>query len=173
MNIRDQEIGKKIKLFRKGKMTQKELAQKIDKTESSIRKYEKGLVTIPLNVLEEIASALNVNCVDLMGFEYWDLKDPNQIRGIKEQLEFDSYLRSIGFAVKDEVIEWHWEDANETDPAKQVKVADKVEYTLTKNGNSVTFTEEEFEKLSFIAREAVEGQFYTKVIQQRQKKKEK
>lgn len=66
MNLNSQEIGKKIKRHRKGKITQKELAEKIGKTESSIRKYEKGLVTIPLDVLEQIAVVLGVTVFELM-----------------------------------------------------------------------------------------------------------
>lgn len=101
MNTRDLEIGKKIKQLRKGKMTQPELAAKIGKTESSIRKYEKGLVTIPLNVLEEIASALGVVPFDLMGAEYWDKKYPDIAKESKEYEGFIDYLNSLGYIVKD------------------------------------------------------------------------
>lgn len=42
-------IGLKIKENRKKlKLTQKELGEKIGKTESSIQKYEKGLTQIPM-----------------------------------------------------------------------------------------------------------------------------
>lgn len=62
------EIGLRIKSLRnKNSMTQEELAKKIDKTESSIRKYEKGLVEIPLSVLQEIANTFNVNISHLIG----------------------------------------------------------------------------------------------------------
>lgn len=54
-------IGENIRFYRKQKkLTQKELALKIGKTESSIRKYEKGLVEIPLSTIEDIAYSLNV-----------------------------------------------------------------------------------------------------------------
>lgn len=67
MDFKNSVIGQNIKTHRKAlKMKQTELANKINKTESSIRKYEKGIVTIPLNVLEEIANALNVTTFDLM-----------------------------------------------------------------------------------------------------------
>ncbi|MCG9969994.1 helix-turn-helix domain-containing protein [Pelotomaculum terephthalicicum JT] len=69
------EIGNNIKRERKNKkLTQQELADKIGKTESSIRKYEKGLVQIPTDVLEQIASVLEVSPFNLMGADYWDLK---------------------------------------------------------------------------------------------------
>ncbi|MCM1221954.1 MAG: helix-turn-helix domain-containing protein [Lachnospiraceae bacterium] len=101
MNLSDQEIGKKIKQYRKGKMTQQELAAKIGKTESSIRKYEKGLVTIPLDVLEAIASTLGITAFDLMGAEYWDKKYPDIAKESKEYEGFIDYLNALGYAVKD------------------------------------------------------------------------
>lgn len=59
--------GSLIKKFRKRKKyTQKQLANLIGKTESSIRKYEKGLIEIPNSVLNQIAEALNVTILDLM-----------------------------------------------------------------------------------------------------------
>lgn len=65
-----EKIGKNIKHFRNLKgMTQKELASNISKTESSIRKYEKGLVDIPNKVLSEIAEALEVTNEQLLGIE--------------------------------------------------------------------------------------------------------
>ncbi len=59
-------IGENIKKFRKGHYTQAQLAKKINRTESSVRKYEKGLVEIPIGVLEQIADALNCTIRDLI-----------------------------------------------------------------------------------------------------------
>ena len=60
-------VGLKIKEYRKKKkLTQKELAQLINRTESSIRKYEKGLIEIPNSILEKIAHVLEVNISDLI-----------------------------------------------------------------------------------------------------------
>lgn len=60
-------IGLNIKEQRKTKgLTQKDLAQRINRTESSIRKYEKGLVDIPNKVINEIALALDVPISDLI-----------------------------------------------------------------------------------------------------------
>ena len=58
-------IAQNIKLFRKGKMTQAELGRKIGRSESSIRKYESGLVEIPNSIIEQIAKALGVDSIDL------------------------------------------------------------------------------------------------------------
>ena len=52
-------IGEKIKRTRKEKkITQTELANLINKTPSSIQKYEYGLTSIPFEVLEKIAKVL-------------------------------------------------------------------------------------------------------------------
>lgn len=59
-------IGENIKKFRKGNYTQAQLAKKINRTESSVRKYEKGLVEIPIGVLEQIADVLNCTIKDLI-----------------------------------------------------------------------------------------------------------
>lgn len=68
MDTRD--IGEMIKSIRKSKgITQQQLADKIGKTESSIRKYEKGLVQIPINVMNDIATALEVPVQDLLQFD--------------------------------------------------------------------------------------------------------
>lgn len=58
---RNIEIGKRIAKIRKERhMRQQDLAILIGRTETSIRKYEKGLVNIPLPVIEAISSALEV-----------------------------------------------------------------------------------------------------------------
>lgn len=60
-------IGFKIKEIRqKQNMTQKELAEIIGKTESSVQKYERGVVEVPLSVLCDIANALHVSFLVLL-----------------------------------------------------------------------------------------------------------
>ena len=56
---------------KKKKMKQKELADLIGYTESSISKYEQGLVDIPNTVIGLIARALEVSPVELLG-ESWE-----------------------------------------------------------------------------------------------------
>ncbi|MFR6224483.1 MAG: helix-turn-helix domain-containing protein, partial [Lactococcus lactis] len=64
------QIGKRIKWTRKRVgITQKELANKIGRTESSVQKYENGKVEIPISVLEDIAKELGVSADEfLIGF---------------------------------------------------------------------------------------------------------
>lgn len=76
-------IGRKIKERRKEcKITQTELADKIGKTESSIRKYEKGLVQIPTDVFEKIAEVLETTPHSLIGAEWFDMQVGD--KGLKE-----------------------------------------------------------------------------------------
>lgn len=60
-------IGENIRTLRKiRKMTQKDLAEKIKKSEISIRKYESNSTIPPMNVLHSIADALDVSTFTLM-----------------------------------------------------------------------------------------------------------
>lgn len=61
-------VGLNIKKARKSKgFTQKQLAEKIGRVESSIRKYEKGEVEVPNSVLEQIAQVLDTTLASLIG----------------------------------------------------------------------------------------------------------
>lgn len=153
--MNNNKIGMNIKKYRKGKFTQQELADRIGKTESSIRKYEKGLVTIPLDVLKEMATVLEVTVADLMGF------DEEAVRKEISQLDaIENYFKILGFSLKHDVTKWHWED-----DAKEVQIVDEVEYILTKDNHSTTFTQEEFNELQAGTKELIEGKFYKKLVQ--------
>lgn len=61
------QIGLSIRENRKRlKMTQKELSEKIGKAEITVRKYEKGLVQIPNDVLEKLSKIFNISVFDLI-----------------------------------------------------------------------------------------------------------
>ena len=63
-------IGNKIKALRTEKnITQEQLGELIGKTTSSIQKYERGVVEVPLSVLEKIANALDVSLLVLMDID--------------------------------------------------------------------------------------------------------
>lgn len=58
-NMQNIRIGNRIRRARKReKMTQKELAARIGKTANSVSMYERGLVSIPKVVLDQIAFVL-------------------------------------------------------------------------------------------------------------------
>ncbi|MBQ8682425.1 MAG: helix-turn-helix transcriptional regulator [Selenomonadales bacterium] len=139
-------------------MTQQELADRIGKTESSIRKYEKGLVTIPLDVLEQIASVLGVSAFDLMGAEYWDKKYPDIVKKSKEYEGFIDYLNALGYATKDiftsttiPIEEFTKETAAANLDQKWIEAgsvpAEYYSIELTKDGKSIVLEEDEFEAL--------------------------
>ncbi len=72
-------VGNNIKQARKKKgLKQKELAEKIGKTISSIGKYELGLTQIPNDVIEQIAKVLDVSPLELLDAEEWEMSfNPN------------------------------------------------------------------------------------------------
>lgn len=62
----NKEFGQRVRTARKRKkMTQVELANVINKQESTIRKYENGSIKPPWDIIEQIASALDVSPFDL------------------------------------------------------------------------------------------------------------
>lgn len=65
-------VGMNLKLARKKKkLKQKELAEMIGYTESSISKYEQGLIEIPNSVIDLLAKVLEISPADLLG-ESWE-----------------------------------------------------------------------------------------------------
>ena len=65
--------------------------------EPNIRKYENGKQNPKLETIEKIASALGVTAFDLMGIEYFDLKNPDAGRQYAEYDGFQKYLQSLVF----------------------------------------------------------------------------
>ena len=65
----NQEIGKKIRTFRKmRKLTLDELALQIYKSKSTISKYEKGEISMDIETLYDIANALSINISQLLSY---------------------------------------------------------------------------------------------------------
>lgn len=62
------------------KLTKRELAKRIGVHESSINKYEKGLVDIPLSKISELARVLRVTEAYLMG---WEEKSEQKTQGLQ------------------------------------------------------------------------------------------
>lgn len=82
VNLNYKEIGLKIKQKRKSlNLTQLQLAEKVNLTESSISRYESGkIATMPTSTVNKICSVLHIEPSELLGltvensFEY-DLKE--------------------------------------------------------------------------------------------------
>lgn len=87
-------VGMNIKQARKKKkMKQKELANLIGYTESSISKYEQGLVDIPNTVIGLIARALDVSPVELLG-ESWE-SEFNPDSSLAEETKILESIKSL------------------------------------------------------------------------------
>lgn len=65
-----QHVGCQIKMFRKiKKLTIDELAKMINKSKSTVSKYESGEIAIDIITLYDIARALNINIINLIDYE--------------------------------------------------------------------------------------------------------
>jgi len=72
------ELGKVIKKLRKEKgLTQKELAQKIGKSERLITYFERGVARVSLDTLYDIAKALDVSVSEIFLQSEEKFQDPN------------------------------------------------------------------------------------------------
>lgn len=98
-------IGENIRKYRKNnKLTQSELAKKIGRTESSIRKYEKGIVKIPMYLLEKIAEALGVELSNLCEKEPLIITNADRIRSMSDE-ELEEWLTTITNDAQREIVE--------------------------------------------------------------------
>ena len=157
MNIK--KIGENIRQYRKIKgFTQESLAQRANLSVMSIRRYESGKRIAPISTIHQIADALSINTEDLMTGSMWEEYDKTintrELAVDVKKLEIiTNYLEELGFAV--EYLEY---DEND------------FEVTLAKEGHKATFTATEFEELKDAAKEAINGKFYKKALEQQNKK---
>lgn len=94
-------IGKKIKEYRKKMgLTQKELAEKINKSEVTIRKYETGQREPKMDVIQEICTALNVSMTDFGKELFEDYDFNNIIKEAKETELLEQLLKLYGYKIK-------------------------------------------------------------------------
>lgn len=65
--LSSKEIGKSIQKRRRAlKITQKELAERLGKSERTIQKYESGEITMKIDAIKEIAEELDISWQDLL-----------------------------------------------------------------------------------------------------------
>lgn len=165
-------IGEKIKQYRKLKgLTQEELAKNSGLSTMSIRRYESGERIAPQETLLKIAKALGVHLRDLSDDSWLEEIDRQHPTAGKEYARYkavNQYLEEMGFIISERPIKWHWENENDP-PEDRVQTVDEWEITLSKDGHTATFTDAEFEELQAGAKEAIEGRFYKKVLEQQKK----
>ena len=164
-------IGEKIKHWRVQKgLSQKELGDQIGMSQQQIGQYETGTRTPKQETLLKIAKALGVHLRDLADnswLEEIDRQYPTAGEEYARYKAINKYLEEMGFTVSEEITKWHDEEAD--DEGQIAQVPDEWEYTLSKDGHTATFTDAEFEELQAGAKEAIEGKFYKKVLEQQKK----
>lgn len=129
-------VSENIKRIRKERgLTQKRLGELCGIAEPNIRKYENGKQNPKLETVEKIASALGVTPFDLMGFDYWDQKNPNTGKKHAEYVSFEAYLKSLGYTV---------EEITEGNNDEGVTL---ISYTISGNKINVTLSMTEYQQL--------------------------
>lgn len=164
--------GQLIKAARKKSgMTQEDLGKRLGVSGSSIAQYETDNRKPKQETLLKIAKALGVHLRDLSDnswLEELDQQHPDAEEQTARGLAVIRYLEEMGFSISSQVLKWHWE--NESDPPEErVQIADEILTVLSKDGHTATFTDAEFEELQAGAKEAIEGRFYKKVLEQQKK----
>lgn len=102
MNWHD--VGMNIKQARKKKgLKQKELAELIGFSESSISKYEQGLIQIPNTVLERIAKVLEVPLFEILP---WDDEFNSSGKLAEESRIFGEIKRVLGKGADDLLMDY-------------------------------------------------------------------
>ncbi|WP_346867362.1 MULTISPECIES: helix-turn-helix transcriptional regulator [unclassified Clostridium] len=106
-------LGENIKHFRKNlRLTQKELGDKILKSEISIRKYESGTSNIPPATLTDICNVLKISPYDLLGSDLIAyINDNGDIHDILDKSRFnkanenrknyslEQYMYALGYEI--------------------------------------------------------------------------
>ena len=70
MHSNPAEIGERIKAARKAaRLSQTELAQRLDKTMRTVQKYESGEIEPSIAMINAIAKILNISPADLIGYQ--------------------------------------------------------------------------------------------------------
>ena len=164
------EIHENIKRIRKEKnIPQKELAKRLNISPQNLAQYENGKRRPKIKTLNRIADALGVKPYELSpNIMDWGDFDTNSTH-IQEDLTqietIENYFQLLGFSIEYNVTKWHYENPDEPDLSERTQIVDEAEYILSKDGQSVVFTPEEFEEVQNRAKETIEGFFYKKLAQ--------
>jgi len=122
----------------------------------------------------KIAKALGVHLQDLSDSSWLEEIDrqlgPEKLAKLRENAaqygEVRKYLEEMGFTISEHGTMFHYEEAD-------VKTFDESEIVLSKDGHTAAFTDAEFQELLSVAKagakEAIEGKFYKKVLEQQKK----
>lgn len=170
-------VGRNIVESRlKKKISQKELAEKLQISPTRLNYWEKGKAKPDITMIRQIAVILDVSPSFLLGWDEFDKKYPNMGKEVKHLESFINYLKSIGYAYCsdiDKVVDSHIEDVIDDNGIVigQTQVIDDAEYSiiLSKDGITSVFTQEEFKALQQQSRANIEGAI---LLQSQKNKKE-
>ena len=130
--------GQRIKAARKqAGMTQSALGKELGISYQTVAQWENDLRKPKQETLLKIAKALGVHLRDLSDNSWLE--------------EFDRQ---------------HPEAVKQINEGHTAQIPDESEIILFKDGHTATFTQAEFEELQSGAKEAIEGRFYKKVLEQ-------
>lgn len=171
MGVINVTTGQRIKAARQqAGLTQTELAEKLGIPYQSIGQWERDTRKPKQETLLKIAKALGVHLRDLADnswLEEFEQQHPDAVENAKRGLAVIQYLEEMGFTISERPIKLRDEEVD--DEGHTAKIPDEWEIILSKDGHTATFTDAEFEELQARAKEAIEGKFYKKVLEQQKK----
>ena len=162
-------IGNRIREYRKAAgLTQKELAEKSQIAEITLRQYESGKRTPNAEKLKNIANGLQISPSSLMGIDFRKFDENVDSAEVQREIfkseSIKNYFQLMGFTLIENVSKWHWGD-----DTKECQIVDELEYILSKDNNSVIVSAQEFEELQQRTKAVIEGVFYKKLTQEKKK----
>lgn len=125
---------------------------------------------VDVETLLKIAKALDVHLRDLADNSWLEEIDRQYPTAGEEYARYkavNKYLEEMGFTISERPIKLRDEEVD--DEGHTAKIPDEWEIILSKDGHTATFTDAEFEELQAGAKEAIEGKFYKKVLEQQKK----
>lgn len=151
-------------------MTQEEFGKSIGVAKSTYNNYETGIRDPKSDFWVAVAQKYNVTIDYLMGYSD-DPRRQDDAENAKRGLAVIKYLEEVGFTVIGSILKSHHEDITDGSGQviRQAEIADEFGTVLSKGGLTATFTDAEFEELQAVAKEAIEGRFYKKVLEQQKK----
>lgn len=129
-------VGENIRKIRKEKgLTQKQLGERLNMTQSAIGQFEKAKTSPKLETVEKIAHALDVHAAELMGLSAYisELR-----KETSKQTAFFDFLDSIGYRIHDINFDGKWG------------------ITIEESGKDIYITHEEMDILKYTTKENID-----------------
>lgn len=143
-------------------LSQKDFANKHDIEPSKYNKWENGKAVPDLTTICNLADIFDVSVDYLVGNSIY--KKMLNEQKIRDELSFFSFLSSVGYAlVEPQVSKWHYGEAVDEHGNKE-QIVDEWLYSLIKNGETVSFTQSEYEEMQNAVKDVIDTRFYKKLM---------